>query len=157
VAHSLTPKLQFNADANRSTIGATPDSGGVIGSPASEYNYLSANLVASSLFREGDVIIVGSRYSDSGAARVTTLTLDGRFPFRSGLRVNPRLRVDRRERVALDGYEWYYYSGLRLQYRASREFRVELEAGKQFSVQDGDVGLDDRESWFVNLGYQLFF
>jgi tetratricopeptide (TPR) repeat protein len=157
IAHSLTPNLQFNADANRSTIAATPDSGGVIGSPASEYNYLSANLVASSLFREGDVIIVGSRYSDSGAARVTTLTLDGRFPFRAGLRVNPRLRVDRRERLALDGYEWFYYGGLRLQYRPSRGFRVELEAGKQFNVQDGDVGIDDRESWFVNLGYQLFF
>ena len=157
VAHSLTPNLQFNADANRSTIAATPDSGGVIGSPASEYNYLSANLVASSLFREGDVIIIGSRYSDSGAAKVTTLTLDGRFPFRSGLRINPRLRVDRRERVALDGYEWFYYSGLRLQYRANRGFRIELEAGKQFSVQDSDVGIDDRESWFVNLGYQLFF
>ncbi len=157
VAHSLTPNLQFNADANRSTIAATPDSGGVIGSPASEYNYLSASLVASSLLREGDVIIVGSRYSDSGAAKVTTLTLDGRFPFRSGLRINPRLRVDRRERVALDGYEWFYHTGLRIQYRASRGFRVELEAGKQFSVQDGDVGFDDRESWFVNLGYQLFF
>ena len=157
VAHSLTPNLQFNADANRSTIAATPDSGGVIGSPASEYNYLSANLVASSLFREGDVIIVGSRYSDSGAAKVTTLTLDGRFPFRSGLRVNPRLRVDRRERVSLDGYEWFYYSGLRLQYRANRGFRVEFEAGKQFNVQDNNTIIDDRESWFVNLGYQLFF
>jgi hypothetical protein len=157
LAHSLTPNLQFNADANRSTIDATPDSGGVIGSPASEYNYLSANLVASSLFREGDVMIFGSRYSDSGAAKVTTLTLDGRFPFRSGLRINPRLRVDRRERVALEGFEWFYYSGLRLQYRANRGFRVELEAGKQFSTHDSDVGIDDRESWFINLGYQLFF
>ena len=89
--------------------------------------------------------------------KVTTVTLDGRFPFRSGLRINPRLRVDRRERVALEGYEWFYYSGLRLQYRANRSFRVELEAGKQFSVQDNDAGIDDRESWFVNLGYQLFF
>ena len=157
LSHSLTPNLQINADANRSTIDATPDSGGVIGSPASEYNYLSANLVASSLVREGDVVIVGTRYSDSGSAKVTTLTLDGRFPFRSGLRVNPRLRVDRRERLALDGYEWFYYSGLRLQYRASRGFRVEFEAGKQFSMQDSELGGDDRESWFVNLGYQLFF
>ena len=133
------------------------DAGEPITPPESEYNYLSANLVASSLVREGDVVIVGTRYSDSGSAKVTTLTLDGRFPFRSGLRVNPRLRVDRRERLALDGYEWFYYSGLRLQYRASRGFRVEFEAGKQFSMQDSELGGDDRESWFVNLGYQLFF
>ena len=73
------------------------------------------------------------------------------------MRVNPRLRVDRRERVSLDGYEWFYYSGLRLQYRANRGFRVELEAGKQFNVQDNNAIIDDRESWFVNLGYQLFF
>ena len=102
-------------------------------------------------------MIVGTRYSDSGAAKVTTLTLDGRFPFKSGLRINPRLRVDRRERIAVDGYEWFYYSGLRLQYRASRGFRVELEAGKQFNVQDSEISAPDRESWFVNLGYQLFF
>ena len=156
-AHSLTPNLQINADFNRSRIEATPDSGGVIGSPASEYSYLSTNLVASSLFREGDVIIVGARYSDSGSAKVTTVTLDGRFPFRSGLRINPRLRVDRRERLSLDGFEWFYYSGLRLQYRANRSFRIELEAGRQFSVQDNDLITDDRESWFVNLGYQVFF
>ena len=31
------------------------------------------------------------------------------------------------------------------------------KAGKQFAVQDSDIGIDDRESWFINLGYQLFF
>lgn len=157
VAHSLTPNLQINADANRSEIEATPDSGGIFGSPASEYSYLSTSLVASSLFREGDVMIVGARYSDSAAAKVATLTFDGRFPFRSGLRINPRLRVDRRERANLDGYEWIYTPGLRVQYRWSRRFRIELEAGKQFSEQDIDVNALERESYFVNLGYQAFF
>ena len=157
IAHSLTPNLQLNVDANRSDIEATPDSGGVFGSPASEYSYLSTSLVASSLFREGDVMIIGARYSDSGAAKVTTLTFDGRFPFRSGLRINPRLRVDRRERADMDGYEWLYTPGLRIQYRWSRRFRIEFEAGKQFSEQDIDVNAPDRESYFVNLGYQAFF
>jgi hypothetical protein len=35
--------------------------------------------------------------------------------------------------------------------------RVELEAGKQFSQREL-VGTDiDRESYFINLGYQMFF
>jgi tetratricopeptide (TPR) repeat protein len=157
IAHSVTPNLQINVDGNYSEIDATQDSGGVFGSAASEYSYLSTSLVASSLFREGDVMIFGARYADSGTAKVATLTFDGRFPFRSGLRVNPRLRVDRRERVGQGGYEWLYTPGLRIQYRWSRRFRIEFEAGKQFSEQDIDVNAADRESYFVNLGYQAYF
>jgi hypothetical protein len=44
-----------------------------------------------------------------------------------------------------------------VQYRRSQKFRIEFEAGKQFSQQDL-VGVDlDRESYFINLGYQAFF
>ena len=157
LSHSLTPKLQINANINQSTIEATPESGGVLATPGSTYNYYSGSMVASSLLKEGDVSIVTVRYSDSGTARVMSFSLDSRFPFGRTWRINPRLRVDRRQRLTNDSYEWLYTPGIRVQYRRSQKFRIEFEAGKQFSQQDL-VGIDlDRESYFINLGYQAFF
>jgi tetratricopeptide (TPR) repeat protein len=157
LSHSLTPKLQLNANASQSTIEPTPESGGVQATPGNTYSYFSGSIVASSLLKEGDVAIVTARYSDSGTARVISLSLDSRFPFGRTWRINPRLRVDRRQRLANDSYEWLYIPVIRVQYRRSQRFRIDFEAGKQFSQQDL-AGVDlDRESYFINLGYQAFF
>jgi len=157
LSHSLTPKLQVNADINQTAVDATPESGGVAATNEMTYRYFSTNVVASSLLKEGDVTILGARYSDSDSARVISLTLDSRYPFGRAWRINPRLRVDRRERLADTGYEWLYTPGIRIQYRRSQKFRIELEAGKQFSKQNTDSLAEDRESFFFNLGYQAFF
>jgi tetratricopeptide (TPR) repeat protein len=157
LSHSLTPKLQINANLNQSTIEATPESGGVQATPGSTYSYFSGSVVASSLLKEGDVSIVTARYSDSGTARVMSLSLDSRFPIGRTWRINPRLRVDRRQRLANDSYEWLYTPAIRIQYRRSQKLRIEFEAGKQYSQQDL-AGVDlGRESSFINLGYQAFF
>jgi hypothetical protein len=157
LSHSLTPKLQINANFNQSTIEATPESGGVLATPGSTYSYYSGSIVASSLLKEGDVSILTVRYSDSISSRVMSFSLDSRFPFGRTWRINPRLRVDRRERLSNDSYEWLYTPGIRVQYRRSQKFRIEFEAGKQFSQQEL-AGIDlDRESYFINLGYQAFF
>jgi tetratricopeptide (TPR) repeat protein len=157
VSHSLTTRLQVNADINSTEVDASPDSGGVFGSPASSYKYFSANVVASSLFKEGDVTILGARYSDSDTANVVSFTLDSRYPFGRTWRINPRLRVDRRERLGDVDYEWIYTPGIRMQYRRSQKLRIDLEAGKQFSQRQVSEADLDRESYFINIGYQLFF
>ncbi|MDH5621123.1 MAG: hypothetical protein OEY74_03500, partial [Gammaproteobacteria bacterium] len=157
VSHTLSPKLQFNVDAGQSTIDATPESGGVFATPESIYDYYSGSLVASSLLKEGDVTIFTARYSDSGTARVISLTVDSRYPFGRSWRINPRLRVDRRERLGSAEYEWLYTPVIRIQYRRSQGLRFELEAGKQFTQQESaDLNLD-RESYFLSLGYQWYF
>ncbi len=157
LSHSLTPKLQINADVNRTSVDATPESGGVPATPSSTYTYYSSNIVASSLFREGDVTIVGVRYSDSDTAKVTSFTLDSRYPFGRAWRINPRFRVDRRDRVNESRDEWLYTPGIRIQYRRSQRFRLELEAGRQFAERDVSGVSLNRESYYVNLGYQAFF
>ena len=157
LSHSLTPKLQINADINQTSVDATSESGGVPAMPATTYTYFSTSLVASSLFKEGDVSIFGLRYSDSDTSKVISLTLDSRFPFGRTWRVNPRLRVDRRETLADSNYEWLYTPVIRIQYRRSQRFRVDLEAGKQFVQRDSGAVNLDRESFFFNIGYQVFF
>ena len=154
---SLSPRLQLSGDMNQSKVDATEASGGVAATPESTYDYMSATLIASSLFKEGDVTMFGVRYSESESSQVTSLTLDSRFPVGARWRVNPRLRVDYRKIRSDSSDEWLYTPGVRIQYRRSRMLRVELEAGKQFSQREL-IGTDiDRESYFINLGYQVFF
>ena len=157
LSRPLSPKLQFNVNASESRLDATPDSGGVTGAPASTYRYLSTDLVASSLLTEGDVTIFGLRYADADTSQTYTVNLDTRFPLGKYLRVNPRLRVDYREITSDGSTQWTYTPGLRLQYRKDRRFRVELETGILLSSRQMTGADQDRQSWFVNLGYQLFY
>ena len=71
--------------------------------------------------------------------------------------MNPRLRVDYREITSDGSTQWTYTPGLRLQYRKDRRFRVELETGILLSSRQMTGADQDRQSWFVNLGYQLFY
>lgn len=157
ISYSLSPKLQISADANQTTIDASPESGGVAAIPEASYTYVSTNLVASSVFKEGDVSMISLRYSDSDSAQITSLTIDSRFPTGKRWRLNPRLRIDQRRIHADASTEWQYTPGLRVQYRHNRKFRVEFEAGKQFSQRALENTDLDRESYFVSLGYQAFF
>jgi tetratricopeptide (TPR) repeat protein len=157
LSHAVSPKLQFNVDANQTTIDGTVASGGVAATPEAEYQYYSGTVVASSVFKEGDASIIGLRYSTSASTRVMSVTLDSRFPIGRAFRVNPRLRIDRREIMSDSTYEWLYTPGLRMQFRWKKNFRLELDAGKQFSRRDSDIADADRESYFINIGYQLFF
>lgn len=157
ISYPLTPNFQFNADAGRSTIEATPDSGGIFGVPASEYDYYSGSLLMSSLIKEGDVSIVGVRYSNSSTSKVTSFNIDSRYPLGRSWRINARLRVDHRQITSNDSEQWLITPGIRIFYRRSQKFRIELEAGKLFSQQESTVSSQDRESYFINVGYQVFF
>lgn len=159
LSYPLSTKLQLNVDASQSTIDATPASGGVAATEESTYNYYSGSLVAGSILKEGDVSIVSVRMSDSSTSKVMSLTFDSRYPIGRTWRINPRLRVDRRERVADPNDEWLYTPGIRVQYRRSQKLRLEFEAGKQFVQRDSGIAeLNlDRESYFINIGYQSFF
>ncbi len=157
LSRPFTPKLSANFNASISAIDATPESGGVAATPDSEYSYYSADIVASSLFTEGDVGIFGVRYAVSETTDVYSTTFDTRFPIGRAWRISPRLRIDYREIKTDQSTQWIYTPGLRVQYRMGRRVRFELQTGKQFSTREMARSDQDRESWFVNAGYQLFF
>ena len=157
MSHSISPRFQINADANQTSVEATPASGGIGATLQTTYIYFSTSLTASSLLREGDVAMIGLRYSNSDTTQVISLNIDTRFPIGRKFRINPRLRVDRREIMQDSSHEWLYTPGLRMQYRWNRKFRFEMEAGKQFAQRDSPNVDMDRESYFINVGYQAFF
>lgn len=157
LSYPITQKLQINTDIGQSTIDGTPASGGVLATPGSTYSYFSGSLLASSLLKEGDVSIFSLRYSDSDTTQVISMTVDSRYPFGRSWRINARIRVDHRQLISNDSEQWLFTPGIRIQYRRSQKFRLEFEAGKLFSQQDSANINQDRESYFVNLGYQAFF
>jgi len=157
LSRPLTPKLQFNINANISTVDAVPAFGDAPAMPEAEYSYYSADLVASSLFRQGDVGILSVRYSTSDSADVYSINLDARFPIGRAFRINPRLRVDYREISSDQSTQWIYTPGLRMQYRIGRRGRLEFEAGKRFSMRQMNDTDMDQESYFISIGYQLFY
>jgi hypothetical protein len=156
-SYPISPRFQINGNVTQSSVSETPESGGVAATPASTYSYFGTNLVASSLIREGDVTILGVRYSQSVSTRITSLNIDTRFPITRSFYINPRLRIDRREILSDSSTEWVYSPGLRMRFRFSRAMRIQFEAGKQFANRDTVAINVDRESYFVNFGYQLFF
>ena len=101
--------------------------------------------------------IFALRNAESGTSNIYTVNIDSRFSIGRSWRISPRLRVDYRE-IANDGCEqWTYTPGLRLEYRWGRKLRLELMAGQQYSVRESTSLDQDRESYFVSVGYQLFF
>jgi len=153
----LSPRLQINVSANFAVVDAIPANGSAPAVPESEYGYFSTDLVATSLFREGDVGILGLRYAQSDSANVYTINLDTRLPFGRSWRLNPRLRVDYREIHSDLSTQWIYTPGLRLQFRMGRRGRIDFEAGKRFLSRDmADISID-QESYFINLGYMLYY
>jgi tetratricopeptide (TPR) repeat protein len=153
----LTPKLQLGINGTQSTIEATQESGGVPGNPKSTYSYLSLDLVASSLFSERDVTIFGVRYAESTTSNIYTFNIDSRFSIGRSWRISPRLRVDYREIASDASEQWTYTPSLRLEYRWGRKVRFELTAGQQYSARESDSLDQDRESYYISAGYQLFF
>ncbi len=156
-SQALAPRLQLNVHASETRIDETVAFQDTPAMPANTYRYLSTNLVASSLFKEGDTAILGLRYSSSESTNVYSLNFDTRFPAFRNLRISPRLRLDYREILSDQSEEWRVTPGLRLQYRWGRKTRLDFEAGRQFARRDlADLDVD-QDSYFVNLGYQLFF
>ena len=153
----LSPRFHINADVSQAVIEATPESGGVPATEETTYRYFSTSLLASSILKQGDVSVLSIRYSDSNSIRVTSVNLDVRYPLGIGLRINPRLRVEHREIRSDGSTEWIYTPAIRMQYRLGRRGRIEFEAGRQFANRDGGSFAIDRESYFINVGYQVFF
>ena len=157
LSRALTPKLRINLNASQATIDATPSSGGVLGTEKSTYVYVSSDLVASSLFTQGDVSIFSIRYADSNTTEVLSARLDTRFPIGRSFRINPRIRADLRQIKSDLSEEIIITPGLRIQYRWGKRLRLDLEAGRKFANRElADEDLK-RESYFVNFGYQFFY
>jgi hypothetical protein len=149
-------KLQVDVDVTSTAYSRTVASGGVEGFPASDYKYYSITLLGQSLIKEGDMGSVSLHFGDTTSYEVTSLSLDGRYPV-GALRLNPRLRVDRRARLADGTSEWIYTPMLRMQLQWTRRYYFEFEGGMYLSNHELEDTTDQFRTTFFNLGYRYVF
>jgi hypothetical protein len=154
----LFDRFQINADATMVNFDGTPASGGVPGYPDADGNiYYSMTLIGSSLLTAQDTSILGFGYVDAGTVATSTLTFDTRYPVTRGMRINPRLRISRREIERTDSEQWIAAPSLRFLYRFARRFELELELGGEWSSQETDTESFDYNTYFIYGGYRADF
>ena len=158
LSQPLAQRWQVNADFSVTQVEEGSGSGGVLALPDSgtEY-YVDTSLVGSSLFTEGDVSIVGLRYTDTYNTTTSTVYLDSRFPVTSGLRLNPRLALSLRDITEDNSSEWLVSPSLRLLYRFARHYEIELEGGGELGSRTGGGANSDATAYYIYMGYRADF
>ena len=158
VSIPLSEQFSFNVDATASSLEATPASGGVPATAATNGElYASAQIVGTSLFKEGDLGIIGVRYANTKTSTRIGLDLNTRYPVSRALRINPRLRLSYRKNRNDDGVQISARPSMRVNYQIGRRASFEVEGGAEW--QSNETSLMREESWdyFVSAGYRLDF
>lgn len=158
ITHSFNTKLQVSADTTMAKISGTPSSGGVIGYDGTGYDYFySLQFIGNSLIKEGDIAIIGLRYSDTSTSRTYSVNINTRYPITRNLRINPRFLIDYRTTKENDNELLKFRPLVRLEYRWKRYYNFEIEGGLEFSTDKTSSTTDDRRGYFLTLGYRIDF
>jgi len=154
----LNDMLQVNGDVTVSNISGTDASGGVPASPSTgnEYFY-SAQLIASSVFRENDTFVAGIRFADRQTSDITVLEASARYPLMPGLRLTPRLRWSYRDDDRGDFTEYALLPSLRANYYLTRDWNLELEFGGRWSKREQGPAIDETWEYFLIAGVRYDF
>ena len=157
-SHPMTEKLQISGDVTAFNLSGTEASGGVAATEGTGTDYVyNLQLVGSNLIKEGDITILGMRYTYGGDRDIYSLNLNTRYPVLNDLRVNPRFRVDYTDRDDGGTDQITYRTSLRLDYRIKRRLRLEAEIGGEYSDRELVDGSGDSNSYYVNMGYRADF
>ena len=157
-SYPINEKFQISADFNVSEFMSTEASGGVEATPGTgpEYFY-SLQLIGSSLIKEGDVAILGLRYSDTSSSRTISGNINTRYPVTMNFRVNPRFRTDYSESKDDGGDQFTIRPSLRMDYYWRRKVRLEFEGGVEWTYDRVGGQTDLTRDYFVIAGYRIIF
>ncbi|MFQ5473653.1 MAG: hypothetical protein ACE5FA_12320, partial [Dehalococcoidia bacterium] len=159
VTHPLNEKLQIGGDFTVSELSSTTGSGGVAATPGTGFElFYSAQLIGSSLLKQGDIAILGLRYADASTSDTITLNLNTRYPYSRKLRLNPRLRFDYSAKKATADDQLKIRPSMKTDYFWTRRIRFEFEGGvewtyERFANQTTDATVD----YFIVAGYRFDF
>lgn len=164
-SHPLNKQYQISGDVTATRLGDTEASGGVEAAEGTNYElFYSAQLTGTSLIKEGDVSIIGLRFSDTKASKTATMDMNVRYPIDRQWRLNPRLRTDYRLANDANGRRIRIRPSMRVNYRWKRPVNIEFETGGEWAsekiIDDAAVGIGDTENtaeWFARLGYRYDF
>jgi tetratricopeptide (TPR) repeat protein len=154
----ITEKLQINWDLTATTFGSTIASGGVEATPDNGYDYFYfVQLLGTDLIKEGDIAILGARYSDTSSADTISLSLNTRYPVRREWRFNPRVQVDFRKNKSGSSKLFKVRPSLRMEYWWKRRISFEIEGGGEWSSDTYSDRVDRTKGYFVTAGFRFDF
>lgn len=158
LSQTLTQNLQVAGDISWSKIDGAPASGGVdaFDSTGDEFFY-SLQLIGSSLIKPGDIATIGLRYGDTQYRDIYTLTANTRFPLTAGLQLNPRIQVEYRENTIRPGDQWRFLPGLRIEYRLSKNWLLELDGEYRYADKELEGIADGKDGYMISAGIRLEF
>jgi hypothetical protein len=153
----LSERFQLSGDVTVSETTGTPESRGVPAMPATGYGYAaSLQLMATSLIKNGDVEIVGLRYSNAGDVETIGADLSTRYPITEKWRLSPRIQADYRRLLREDDDEVRFRPALATDYSLTRWARFELEVGVDWTPRWFSRDAETLDS-FLTVGYRLDF
>jgi hypothetical protein len=154
----LNEMFQISADVTATDLSDTEESGNVEAIPGTGVEfYYAAQLIGSSVIKEGDIAILGVRYVDTDRFKRYTIDLNTRYPVNRSFRVSPRLRTDYRVDNDDDDTQLSIKPSVRLIYYWDRELQFELDVGGEWVNNRIDGQSDRTLGFFVNLGYRFDF
>lgn len=157
VSHPLSDKYQLNAEVSAYDQGDTVASGGVpaVSGGATQY-YYSVTMIGSSVFKKGDISMLGLRYADSDVAQTSTLNLNVRYPLTNAWRLGPSLVVDyRNSQTGVD--QVTTRPSVRIDYRWLSNISFDAELSLLNITELGGSGTGDTTDVFFELGYRVDF
>lgn len=158
LSRPLTEKLQINVGATFANMAPTNDAGGVLGQPGTGVEaFYSAQLLATSVFKAGDLASFGLRFDDMQTARRFVVDVNTRYPFSRRFRVNPRFRYAYRDSVVADQIESTFRPSIRLNYIPTRLFQFELEGGGEWTKTTSPLSTETVTGYYVIAGYRIDF
>lgn len=153
LSRPLKKNLLLNLEMTASHLAGTPASGSVASTPSTGIEYFYATqVIANSIFKNGDTTLMGLRYADTNASDTVTVSVNSRYPFSKTLRFNPRMRIDFQSRENNSEIVKYRPS-FRMDWRARRKIKFEMEAGYEYSDIQDNLGDRVESNFFVNFGY----
>ena len=148
--------FQISADVTATDLSDTEASGNVEAIPGTGVEFLyAAQLIGSSVIKEGDIAILGVRYVDTDRFERYTIDLNTRYPVDRSFRVSPRLRTDYRLDKDDDDTQLSLRPSMQLIYYWERELQFELDIGGEWVSNRIDDQSNDTYGFFLNLGYRF--
>ncbi len=117
---------------------------------------MSAQLLAMSLFRAGDINILGIRYQSGGTADTESVGVSSRIPVFGEWRLGPQLRVDRRVFKLDESEQFVLAPSLRVALQ-QRRILFEFEAGAEFATRTNLIADEKTRRYYFSLGYRWSF
>lgn len=157
-SHRVREDLQISTDITATKTDATPASGGVAATEATDTElYYTLQFIANDFWSEGDTAIFGFRYGDTTTSDIFTFNIDRRRPLPNQWRLNPRFLLDYRSQRDTDSSTLRLKPSLRAEYRGWRKVELEFEAGIDLLREDDGMEASDTAGYFLNMGYRWDF